>query len=169
MAKHSSVKPNLKNPVHLLAFGFGAGCAPKAPGTFGTLVALPIWWLAASCLPLWSYALVTLAIIAIGPYLCGKTAQDLGVHDHGGIVWDEIAGFMITMLVLPVSLGAALLGFIAFRLFDIVKPWPISWLDKHVHGGTGIMVDDVLAGVFAAICLQLLNYFYPALFTWLPL
>ena len=169
MANHRSVKPNLKNPVHLLAFGFGAGCAPKAPGTFGTLVALPIWWLAASFLPFWGYALVTLVVIAVGPYLCGKAAKDLGVHDHGGIVWDEIAGLLITLMALPVTGASALLGFLAFRLFDIWKPWPISWLDRHVHGGTGIMADDILAGIFAAICMQLLYYIYPSVFAFLPL
>lgn len=157
-------KPDLKNPIHFLAFGFGAGLAPKAPGTFGTLVALPIWWLLAALLPLWGYLLATLAVIAVGPWLCGRTAKDLGVHDHGGIVWDEIAGLLITMIALPVSGMSVLLGFLLFRLFDIAKPWPISWLDKHIDGGSGIMVDDIVAGVFAAICLQLLYYLMPWVF-----
>jgi len=156
-------RPNLKNPVHFLAFGFGAGLSPKAPGTMGTLVALPVWWLLASGLPLWGYVVATLLVVAIGPWLCGQTAKDLGVHDHGGIVWDEIAGLLITLLALPVTGMTALLGFAAFRLFDILKPWPISWLDKNVGGGTGIMADDILAGVLAAVCLHLLNGFYPSL------
>lgn len=158
----TSTKPNLKNPVHFLAFGFGAGLSPKAPGTMGTLVALPIWFVLASLLPFWGYVAATLFVIAVGPYLCGQTAKDLGVHDHGGIVWDEIAGLLITMLALPVTGMVAILGFVAFRIFDILKPWPISWLDKNVGGGTGIMVDDILAGVLAAACLQLLNYFAPS-------
>jgi phosphatidylglycerophosphatase A len=90
----------------------------------------------------------------VGPYLCGKTARDLGVHDHGGIVWDEIAGFLLTMLLVPVSVWTALVGFALFRLFDIVKPWPIGWLDKHVHGGTGIMLDDLVAALYAGGCIQ---------------
>lgn len=148
-------RPDMKNPVHFLAFGFGSGLAPKAPGTFGTLAALPVWWLAAQ-LPLWGYVVVLLAVIAVGPYLCGRTAEDLGVHDHGGIVWDEIAGFLLTMLLVPVSWYGALAGFLLFRLFDIAKPWPIGWLDRQVEGGTGIMVDDLVAGLYALGCLHLL-------------
>jgi len=152
-------KPDMRNPVHFLAFGFGSGLSPKAPGTMGTLVALPIWYLLAQ-LPLWGYLLALLVVIAVGPYLCGRTAEDLGEHDHGGIVWDEIAGFLLTMVLVPVGLWTALAGFALFRLFDIVKPWPISWLDKHVHGGTGIMVDDLLAGLYAGLCLHGLLWWF---------
>jgi len=148
-----SVKPDMRNPVHFLAFGFGSGLSPKAPGTMGTLAALPIWYLLAQ-LPLAGYIAGLLLVIAVGPYLCGKTARDLGVHDHGGIVWDEIAGFLLTMLLVPVSIWTALIGFALFRLFDIVKPWPIGWLDKHVHGGTGIMLDDLVAALYAGVCIQ---------------
>ena len=150
-----SVRPDMRNPVHFLAFGFGSGLAPKAPGTFGTLAALPVWYLAAQ-LPLVGYLLVLAAVIAVGPYLCGRTARDLGVHDHGGIVWDEIAGFLLTMVLVPVSGWTALAGFLLFRLFDILKPWPIGWLDRHIHGGTGIMLDDLVAGLYAALGMQLL-------------
>ena len=151
-------RPDMKNPVHFLAFGFGTGLAPKAPGTVGTLAALPIWYLLAQ-LPLWGYLLGTAIVIAVGPWLCGRTSRDLGVHDHSGIVWDEIAGFLVTMILVPVSIATAIAGFLLFRFFDVIKPWPIGWLDKHVHGGTGIMVDDLLAAVYAAILLQLLLYF----------
>lgn len=148
-----SVKPDMRNPVHFLAFGFGSGLSPKAPGTMGTLAALPVWYLLAQ-LPLAGYIAGLLLVIAVGPYLCGKTARDLGVHDHGGIVWDEIAGFLLTMLLVPVSIWTALIGFALFRLFDIVKPWPIGWLDKHVHGGTGIMLDDLVAALYAGVCIH---------------
>ena len=148
-----SAKPDMRNPVHFLAFGFGSGLSPKAPGTMGTLAALPIWYGAAQ-LPLIGYLAVLLLVVAVGPWLCGRTSRDLGVHDHGGIVWDEFAGFLLTMVLVPVSLWTALLGFALFRFFDIVKPWPIGWLDKHIHGGTGIMVDDLVAGLYAAICIQ---------------
>lgn len=151
-------RPDMKNPVHFLAFGFGSGLSPWAPGTVGTLAALPIWYLLAQ-LPLWGYLLGTLIVIAVGPYICGRTSRDLGVHDHSGIVWDEIAGFLLTMVLVPVSLVAALAGFVLFRFFDILKPWPIGWLDKHVHGGTGIMLDDLLAAVYAGALLHLLMYF----------
>jgi phosphatidylglycerophosphatase A len=88
--------------------------------------------------------------------LCGKTASDIGVHDHGGIVWDEFIGFWLTMFLAPPGLIWLVLGFALFRLFDIIKPWPIRWFDKHVHGGFGIMIDDVLAGLMALVCLQLI-------------
>lgn len=144
----------IRNPIHFLAFGFGSGLSPKAPGTAGTLVALLLWPLLAE-LPLAAY-LVVVAVASIGGfYLCGKTASDLGVHDHPGIVWDEIAGFWLTMTAVPVTWYWMLAGFVLFRLFDIWKPWPISWLDKEVEGGVGIMADDLLAGVFAWIVLFL--------------
>lgn len=146
--------PDLRNPVHLLAFGFGSGLAPWAPGTFGTLVAIPLWWGLAQT-PWWCYGAVTLLVALVGVPLCGRTATDLGVHDHSGIVWDEIAGFLVTMAGAPVSLFSALGGFLLFRLFDIAKPWPIGWLDRRVKGGAGIMIDDLVAGLYAALLLQL--------------
>ena len=157
-------RPKMTNPVHFLAFGFGSGLAPIAPGTFGTVAAMPIWWLCAQ-LPLWGYLLVTALVIAVGPFLCGKTSHDMHVHDHPGIVWDEIAGLLITMIAVPVTWWGALAGFVAFRVFDIIKPWPIGWLDRRVEGGLGIMVDDLLAGVYAAVVVQLLIIFLPQWFT----
>ena len=144
-----------RNPVHWLAFGLGSGLAPKAPGTFGTLAAVPLWWLLAQA-PFWGYLLATVLVAVAGIGICGHTARALGVHDHAGIVWDEIAGYLVTMIAAPVSLWAAAAGFVLFRVFDIAKPWPIGWLDARVGGGTGIMADDLLAGVYAALVLQLL-------------
>ena len=138
----------LRNPVHLLAFGFGSGLAPKAPGTFGTLAAVPLYLLLAQ-LPLPLYLLVLVLAFGIGIWICDKTARDLGVHDHGGIVWDEFVGFWLTMLVAPPGWPWVVAGFVLFRLFDIVKPFPINWLDRHIKGGLGIMLDDALAGSFA--------------------
>ncbi|MEW5756674.1 MAG: phosphatidylglycerophosphatase A [Pseudomonadota bacterium] len=145
------------NPRHVLAFGFGLGLSPKAPGTFGTLAGIP-FVLACWQLPLAQYVLITLALALLGIWLCGQTARDLGVHDHPGIVWDEIVGYMITMTAAPPGWLWFVIGFVLFRFFDILKPWPIRYLDKHVHGGFGIMIDDVLAGIFAAIVLQLLAH-----------
>lgn len=145
----------LSHPVHFLALGFGSGLAPKAPGTFGTLAALPVFWLAMSLDNL--YYLVLLLIMSVaGVYICGKAAKDAGVHDHGAIVWDEIVGFMITMYLIPVSWGSVLVGFALFRFFDILKPWPISYIDKHCHGGLGIMLDDIVAGIAAWACMMLI-------------
>ena len=143
-----------RNPVHFLAFGFGSGAAPVAPGTFGTVVAIPIYLLMQP-LTLWVYVLVTLLLTAIGVWLCHVTSRDLGVHDHSGIVWDEIVGYLITMVAAPPDWQWVIVGFVLFRLFDIVKPWPIGWVDRRVQGGLGIMLDDVLAAVYAGVVLQI--------------
>jgi phosphatidylglycerophosphatase A len=144
----------LRSPTLLLAFGFGSGLSPKAPGTVGTLAAIPLWWLLAQ-LPLSSYLILVLFSAVVGIYICGFAAKKLGVHDHGGIVWDEFVGFWIAMAALPPTWTSLLLGFVLFRLFDILKPWPISWLDKKVSGGFGIMIDDVIAGLAAAALIAL--------------
>ena len=149
-----------RNPVHFLAFGLGSGCAPKAPGTFGTLAAVPLYLLMVQIPLLFYIALVSLAFVA-GILICGKTSRDLGVHDHGGIVWDEFVGFWLTMILAPPGWLWILAGFVFFRIFDILKPWPIGLLDKKVEGGLGIMLDDVLAGIYACGCLQALTLLFP--------
>jgi len=153
----SNVKksPNITNPIHLLAFGFGAGLAPKAPGTFGTLAAVP-FYLVLARLPLSAYLAVLAIVIVAGIWICGRTSRDLGVHDHPGIVWDEFAGFYVTMIAAPAGWLWVVVGFVLFRVFDILKPWPIGWLDRRVQGGVGIMLDDLLAGAYAWVVLQLL-------------
>ncbi|ESE40705.1 phosphatidylglycerophosphatase A [Shewanella decolorationis] len=149
---------SLKNPIHFLALGFGSGLAAKAPGTFGTLAAVPLYLLLAQ-LPLSWYLAVTLVCVLAGIYICDKAAKDMGVHDHGAIVWDEVAGLLITMIAAPAGVLWLIVGFVLFRLFDIIKPWPIRWLDAKVEGGFGIMIDDVLAGIFALVCLQVIVVF----------
>lgn len=136
------------DPVHFIAFGFGSGASPLAPGTMGTLAAVPLV-VVLSLLPGWVYVLAMLLVFVLGVYVSHVTSHDLKVHDHGGIVIDEIAGFMLTMWLIPMTWVNLLLGFVLFRIFDIVKPFPIRWLDKKVAGGFGIMVDDVLAGLYA--------------------
>lgn len=147
----------LLNPVHFLALGFGTGCMPGMPGTAGTLIGVLIYY------PLqntshWFYLGVLIALTLSGIWLCGKTATDLDVHDHASIVWDEITGYLITMFLAPGGWTWAVLGFVLFRLFDILKPWPVSWADKRVKGGTGIMLDDIMAGIFGLITLQIIAY-----------
>lgn len=156
-AEKQLAKKVLTNPINLLAFGLGSGLLPKAPGTWGTLVALPLYY---AMLPLnmLSYLALTLLLTVIGVFICDYSSKKLGVHDHPGIVWDEICGYLITMIAAPVGWMWMLIGFVLFRIFDILKPWPIKWLDQKVKGGFGIMVDDVLAGVFAMASLQLIVY-----------
>ena len=147
----------MTNPIHILAFGFGSGLAPFAPGTFGTLMAIPIYLLMLY-LSLPIYLLLVAVVCITGIWICDKSSNMLGVHDHSGIVWDEFAGFLITMIAAPAGWIWIIAGFALFRLFDIWKPWPISWLDKKVEGGLGIMLDDIVAGVYALICLQLIHF-----------
>ena len=161
--KRVHVRVDLRDPAHFIAFGFGSGLAPKAPGTFGTLAAVPLYLLLAP-LPFALFALAVLAACVVGVWACGASSRKLGVHDHNGIVWDEVAGFLLTMLLMAPTLATIAAGFLLFRLFDIVKPWPIRWLDRHVHGGLGIMVDDLVAALFALAVLGLLAWQWPALF-----
>src|SRR5690625_916962 len=143
----------LSRPSHFLALGFGSGLSPWMPGTMGTLAAIPVYLLLAH-LPLAAYLALIVILFLLGVYLCGVAARDAGVHDHPAIVWDEIVGFLITMILVPTGWCWVLFGFLSFRFFDIVKPWPIKLLDRYVAGGFGIMIDDVVAGLFALAVLQ---------------
>lgn len=148
-----------KNPIHFLAFGLGSGASPYAPGTVGTVAAIiPYIWL--QDLSLINYLIMLVVTTLIGIWLCDKTSKDIGVHDHGGIVWDEFVGFWITMIMAPAGWGWILIGFILFRIFDILKPWPIGWADSKVSGGLGIMLDDILAGIYAALILQFIAFLW---------
>ena len=142
----------LTDPVNFLAFGFGTGLSPLAPGTVGTLVALPIAWFTFD-LGLYWQAGIAAALVLSGIWLCGESARRIGVHDHGGIVWDEIAAMYIVLMAAPQTLVGWALAFLAFRFFDIVKPWPIRDLDHRIHGGLGIMLDDLVAALYAALLL----------------
>jgi len=145
----------LQTPSGLLAFGFGSGLAPKAPGTVGTLAAIPLYLLLA---PLsWPGYLAALVVaFVLGVVVCQWASDMLGVHDHGGNVWDEFVGFWLTLFLVPNEWHWIALGFVLFRFFDIVKPFPIKWLDKRVKGGFGIMIDDVIAGLFAWAVLMII-------------
>ena len=149
----------LRNPVHAAAFGFGAGLAPIAPGTIGSLVALPLYWLLAPLAAPVYIALLAMLFL-LGVWVTARTEHDLGVHDHSGIVLDEIVGQLVALFLVPLNLVWMLLGFGLFRLFDIWKPWPIRWLNDRMPGGWGIMLDDLAAGVAAALCLHGLMYAY---------
>lgn len=161
--KRVKVIVDLRDPAHFIAFGFGSGLAPKAPGTFGTLAAIPLYLLLAQ-LPFGVYMAAVVAAVLLGIWACGESARKLGVPDHNGIVWDEVAGFLLTMAVMAPTFLNIAAGFFLFRFFDIVKPWPIRWLDRHVHGGIGIMADDLLAAVYTALCLLALHAAWPEFF-----
>ena len=148
-------KAVISSPVHLLAFGFGSGLSPFAPGTFGTLAAV-LLYLPMQYLSLLNYCIVVALVCAVGIWICGRSSEMLGVHDHGGIVWDEFAGYFITMIAAPAGWQWIVVGFVLFRLFDILKPWPIKWADTKVEGGLGIMLDDILAGFISLAILQIL-------------
>jgi len=142
----------MTDPVHFLAFGFGTGLAPFAPGTFGSLPGILLFWLTMDY-GLYVQLAVALSITLAGIWICGESARRIGVHDHGGIVWDEIVGMYVTLFAAPVSPVGWLLAFAIFRIMDIVKPWPIRDLDHRLGGGVGIMLDDLAAALYAAILL----------------
>ena len=156
MTDPTPIKPrwDWRRPHHWIAFGFGAGLSPLAPGTVGTLAAIPLYWVLQALPPL-AYLLVLAVMFLVGLWACDKTARELGASDPGAIVWDEILGFLVTMALAPPGWIWILLGFILFRLFDILKPWPIGALDQRIKGGLGILLDDLVAGVMAWGLLQL--------------
>jgi phosphatidylglycerophosphatase A len=146
----------LRDPVQLLALGFGSGLVPRAPGTAGSLLGLAAAILAAQW-SAWIAVAITVVVVVAGVWICGEGARRLGVHDHPAIVWDEIAGMMIAMLAAPPGWGWTALAFALFRAFDIIKPWPIREIDHAMRGGAGIMLDDVMAGILAALVLLLVR------------
>lgn len=142
-----------QDPAWFIAFGFGSGLMPIAPGTWGTIAAFPVYLLMTGLSTPW-YIFITLAFFFIGIWASAQVTRDLGIQDFGGIVWDEVVGLLVTMTCVPVGLYWLIAGFFLFRLFDIWKPWPICLVDKHIHGGLGIMLDDVLAALPACLILQ---------------
>ena len=147
----------LLHPAHFLSLGFGSGLSPWMPGTAGSAAGVLLFLLLAG-LGWLSYLLIVIALLLAGVYLCGKTAAALKAHDHSAIVWDEIVGILITFFMLPKEGWWMVSGFLLFRFFDIVKPWPISLADRHVKGGLGIMLDDVIAALFALLIIQTALY-----------
>lgn len=144
----------LSHPAGWVATALGAGLLPKAPGTAGSLVALLPWWFLLRDLPWAWYAVVLVAGFILGVWACEVSDRRLGMHDQGALVWDEVIGMWITLCVAPRGWAWMLVGFALFRLFDIWKPWPVRVADRHVRGGFGVMLDDVLAGVYALVVLQ---------------
>ena len=142
-----------KYPIHLLAYGFGTGLSPVAPGTVGSLVGVLLVWLMAPLAPL-VYAAITAGMFIAGIFICGQTARDIGAVDPGAIVFDEIVGFLVAMYMMPATGPWLLAGFLVYRIFDIWKPWPIHLVEEKLGLGTAIMVDDVIAGLYTLAVLQ---------------
>ena len=147
----------LLNPLHLLSLGMGAGYVPKLPGTAGTLVGV-LLYLIVSDLAWQYYVILVLVLFVVGIGLCEYTTRKLQVDGHPAIVWDEIVGYLVTMMFAPTGWIWAGSGFILFRLFDIWKPWPIRLIDKQIKGGLGIMADDLVAGIFSLTIIQVFVY-----------
>jgi phosphatidylglycerophosphatase A len=146
------------HPAHVIAFGFGAGLAPHAPGTFGSLLAWPFGWLLGGSHPAVILVLGIL-VFAIGVWACDVTGRHLGVHDHGAMVWDEFLAFMLVAAILPREFGWQVAGFVLFRAFDIAKPAPIRWLERRYQSGFGVMFDDLVAAGYALVVLALIQRF----------
>lgn len=142
-----------QDPAYFIAFGFGSGLMPTAPGTWGTLAAIPLYLLMINTH--WSiYLALTALAFVLGVWVCDMVSREMGIHDYKGIVWDEVVGYMLTMFMAPHGISWMIIGFILFRIFDIWKPQPIGYVDQKVHGGLGIMLDDVLAAIPAWIIMQ---------------
>jgi len=171
MVSHDTVKAAPRTTAELafgtlagfFALGFGSGLSPRAPGTMGSLAAIPLALLMLTLSPL-VYSLVLLVAFIFGIYCCGETSRRMSVQDPGAIVWDEIVAMWLVLAFVPASWAWWLSAFLLFRLFDIAKPWPIRWLDHSVKGGFGIMLDDILAAIYAIVVLQLAQRFLPLLF-----
>jgi phosphatidylglycerophosphatase A len=150
----TTLQPDFKfvfaHPAHLIAFGFGSGLVPKAPGTAGTLLGLPLFWAISAVAPdLPNQIILLIATFVLGIWACGRTGRALGVADHGGMVWDEIVAFALVLMFTPAGWLWFALAFALFRLFDILKPWPIRLADTRLKGGFGVMFDDLLAALYA--------------------
>jgi len=154
-AKIPTLRFLFAHPAHFLALGFGAGLAPVAPGTFGTLVALPLAALLRAFAPDSVYLIAVVIAFAVGVWAAGRTGRDLGVGDHGAIVWDEAVAFLLVLYFVGSDPIREAFAFLLFRFFDIVKPPPANFIDRHWHGGFGVMADDIVAAFYALLVLAL--------------
>lgn len=163
--EHFVIKPDwrllLSHPAHFFSLGFGSGLVPKGPGTAGTLVGFPLYWALAPQMNDYVFLLFLLLLFIVGVSICDKTGRALGVEDHGGIVWDEIVAFMLVLFFTPEGIYWQILAFVLFRFFDIVKPQPIKHYDENLHGGLGVMFDDLLAAGYALLCLAFVKSLLP--------
>jgi phosphatidylglycerophosphatase A len=152
------------HPAHFLALGFGSGLAPVMPGTFGTLVAFPLYYLFVPFIGDVGVVALTAPLLLLGTWVCARTGADLGVSDHGGMVWDEIVAFLVVLAVAPGGLWWRVAEFVLFRFFDMVKPPPIRHFDRSLKGGFGVMFDDLLAAFYTLLVLAIaVRFLHPGL------
>jgi phosphatidylglycerophosphatase A len=143
------------HPAHFIAFGFGAGLAPFAPGTFGSLLAVPLWWVLGSAYSPFALAALIVFLFVVGVWACGETGRRLGVPDYQGMVWDEVVAFLLVLAIVPRELAWQLWAFVLFRFFDIVKPAPIRYFERRYRSGFGVMFDDLLAAGYTLLVLAI--------------
>lgn len=143
----------LRHPAHFVAFGFGAGLVPAAPGTFGTLLALPLYWLLFLRMEAVEFLLLVLALFSLGIWACDVTGRAIGVSDHGGMVWDETVAFLLVLFFVPATFPWQAAAFVLFRLFDILKPPPIRYYERTFRNGFGVMLDDLVAAFYTLLVL----------------
>ena len=153
MAAHPGPAFAFAHPAHFIALGFGVGALPRAPGTFGTLLALPLWWLLGEAQGPLALAAMLAALFALGVWACAVTGRHLGVADHGSMVWDEVVAFLLVLSIVPNAWSWQLAAFVLFRAFDIAKPAPIRQLEARFKGGFGVMFDDLLAAGYTLLVL----------------
>lgn len=149
----------LRHPAHFIALAFGTGLAPVAPGTFGTLLAVPVFAVLSAWLPPLSLFGLIVILFGIGIWACERTARDLGIADHGSMNWDELVAFLLVLLMTPASWAWQAFAFVAFRFFDIVKPPPIRYFERTLKGGLGVMFDDVIAAFYALVLIAVVKQF----------
>ena len=157
MVLHPGFRFVFGHPAHFIAFGFGAGLSPFAPGTAGTLVGFPLYWLLGPAHSPWALLAVVAVLFAIGVWACGVTGRNLGISDHGGMCWDEIVAFLLILEIAPDGLYWQVAAFFLFRFFDVVKPSPIRELDLRMKGGFGVMFDDILAAGYTLLALAIVK------------
>lgn len=158
------MRPNVKflfsHPAHFIALGFGSGLSPRAPGTIGTLFGWALYPIIKHPVSDGLFLILLVSLFVAGVMVCDRTGRSLGVPDHGAIVWDEMVAIWLVLLVTPTTLAWQLTAVVLFRFFDIVKPMPISWADRHLKGGFGVMLDDLIAAAFAMATLSGLLHLY---------
>jgi phosphatidylglycerophosphatase A len=143
----------LSSPAHLVAMGFGTGLSPFAPGTVGTLLGYPLYWLLVAWFSPAGILAIAAGLFAIGTWACQRTGRALGVADHGSMVWDEVVAFLVILVFTPHTLAWQIAAFFLFRFFDVAKPPPVRYFDRTIKNGFGVMLDDLLAAIYTLVAI----------------